>query len=154
MNKNVNQYDVYDSEAFILSIIVMIIKCSNDKIEVIKLFYMITMLLENLDKSVYHKTRNNIVYILRKAKEGKPQFDFILETNKKMNKYYEKIYNCILLGVKIGLLEFSVSSDLILRMKKTITIGNDIRKNDYYKKIEKLSNVFSEDVDYIISNFC
>lgn len=145
-NTNIDIYYAFDSELFILSVLYLILcQSKKKKIELIKVFIMIPILMENTINSAY-KTRRKFAYMVQKTSDDVSKSNFHIKTNDYIYKYRDKIYNSILEGLKIGLFQLNFEKELYLVLGHKPRNYNSIKDNEFFKRIKKLTS-FCENIE-------
>lgn len=144
--KNIDMYYAFDSKLFILSILYLILcKSKKQRMEVIKLFIMIPILMENTISTSY-KTKNKFSYMIQKTNSDISKSNFYIKTNDYIYKYREKIFQSILYGLKIGLFELYFEKELYIVLKYKPKNFKSLKENKFLYKIKKLV-VFCENIE-------
>lgn len=139
------EYDVSKNNMMILSVIIILLhKTVNKKMELIKLFILISILIDRRSDEGY-KSKTNIEYFLKREEKDTSKYRIYFRIQENLNQYRNKVYESIGLGIKMGILayEYNVSEqEIFLSIRDNYFISMPKSKilehSDMIKNIDKL----------------
>ena len=144
----------FDCDMLILALIFAFVNCSKYKrVEIIKLFIIVPIILENVNQGKQQTKKDLTIYISKVQKNDISKSNFQLKSNELIIERKNQIYNSIKLGLQVGLFDLVFDEEIYLVQKIKLK-GDDIKKYSDKKivqKIRKYSKLFgnSETIDVL-----